>query len=140
MATIRRLLTAERTHQAAVFFDSREVEMYALGPAEQELHVLWAQLLHSDCIVVDCPVDHVRLLLLQEDHTRLDRVFNTESRDDTRAFLTDTVAAIGGLPFCGRVPPSMWTLAWFAQKRRMSRSSARSGLRRIDVRINNEDP
>jgi hypothetical protein len=90
-----------------ITFCFRQDERYALGPAEQELHVLGAQLLHSDGIVVDSPVDHIRLLLLQEDHPRLDRVFNAESRDDTGAFLADTVAAVGGLPFCGWVPPSM---------------------------------
>lgn len=84
-----------------------ETKSFALGPTEQELHILWAQLLHGDGIIVDSPVDHVRLLLLQEDHTRLDRVFNAKSRDDTGALLSDTVAAVGGLPFCGRIPPSV---------------------------------
>jgi hypothetical protein len=76
-----------------------------LGTAEQELHVLGSQLLHGNLVLVDCAVDHVRLLLLQHDHARLDRVFNAQASDDTRPLLTDTVATIGRLPFGCWVPP-----------------------------------
>ena len=43
-----------------------------LATAEQELHVLWRQLFHSDLIIIDSAVYHVCFLLLQHDHTRLD--------------------------------------------------------------------
>jgi len=78
-----------------------------LGAAEQELHVLGCQLLHGDFVLVDCAVDHVRLLLLQHDHARLNRVFNAQARDDTRPLLTDAVATISRLPFGCWVPPSV---------------------------------
>lgn len=47
-----------------------------LAPAEKELHILWRQLLHSDLIIIDSAVDHVRLLLLQHHHAALDGVFD----------------------------------------------------------------
>lgn len=78
-----------------------------LGAAEQELHVLRCQLLHGDLVLVDCAVDHVRLLLLQHDHARLDGVFNAQASDDTRPLLTDTMATVSRLPFGCRVPPSV---------------------------------
>ena len=78
-----------------------------LGAAEQELHVLGCQLLHGDLVLVDCAVDHVRLLLLQHDHARLDGVFNAQASDDTRPLLTDTMATVSRLPFGCRVPPSV---------------------------------
>ena len=77
-----------------------------LAPTEQKLHILRRQLLHGNLVVVDRPVDHVGLLLLQHHHPALDRVLDAQPRDDTRPFLPDAVAAVGGLPFGGGVPPS----------------------------------
>jgi hypothetical protein len=77
-----------------------------LGTTEQELQVLRGQLVHGDFVVVDSAADHVGLLLLKQNHTRFDRVFDTETRDDARASLTNAVAAVSGLPFRRRVPPT----------------------------------
>ncbi len=77
-----------------------------LSSAEQELEILGAQLLHSHLVVVDTGTNHASFLLLEQDHTRLDGVFDAETRDDTRALLADAVATVGGLPLCSRVPPS----------------------------------
>lgn len=68
--------------------------MKHLAAPEQELHVLWRKFLQSDLVVVDGAVDHVRLLLLKKDHTRLDGILDAETGDDARALLTDAVAAI----------------------------------------------
>ena len=76
-----------------------------LCATEQELHVLRGELLHGRLVLVDGAVDHVGLLLLQHYHARFDRVFDTQTSDDTRPLLTDTVATIRGLPFSCRVPP-----------------------------------
>lgn len=46
-------------------FTSGKTKAPALGSAKQELHILRAQFLHGDSIIVDSPVDHIGLLLLQ---------------------------------------------------------------------------
>ena len=53
-----------------------ETKVSVLRASEQELHILRRELLHTRLIVVDGAIDHVRLLLLQHDHTRLHRVFD----------------------------------------------------------------
>ena len=78
-----------------------------LAPSKQELHILRRQLLHSHLVIVDRAINHVGLLLLQHHHSALDRVLDTKTGDDARAFLPDAVAAVGGLPFCGGIPPSV---------------------------------
>ena len=70
------------------------------------MEVLRGKRLHGGVIRVDGRVDHVGLLLLQQDHTALDRVLDAETSDDTGARLPDTVASIGRLPLGGWVPPS----------------------------------
>ena len=99
------MLTNEMSNNSfkLFFIDHHDVR---LGAAEQELHVLGCQLLHGDFVLVDCAVDHVRLLLLQHNHARLNRIFNAQACNDTRPLLTDTVATIGRLPFGCWVPPS----------------------------------
>jgi hypothetical protein len=77
-----------------------------LGTAEQELEILWAQAIHSNLVVVDCTSNHSGFLLLQSDHTRLHAIFDAETSDDARAFLTNTMASISGLPFSSRIPPT----------------------------------
>jgi len=57
-------------------------------------------------IVVNRAVNHIRLLFLQHHHAALDAVFDAQARDDAGPFLADAVAAVGGLPFGGWVPPS----------------------------------
>ena len=78
----------------------------SLAAPEQELHVFGRKLLHRDLVVVDRAVDHVGFLFLQHDHAALDRVLDAETSDHARAFLSDAVAAICGLPLGGGVPPS----------------------------------
>ena len=78
-----------------------------LAPSKQELHILRRQLLHSHLVIVDRAINHVGLLLLQHHHSALDRILDTKTSDDARAFLPDAVAAVGGLPFCGGIPPSV---------------------------------
>ena len=77
-----------------------------LATPEQELHILRGKLLHSDLVIIDSAIDHISFLLLEHDHTALDRVLDAKPGDHARALLADTVAAICGLPFCGWVPPS----------------------------------
>lgn len=76
-----------------------------LVTAEQELHILGTQRLHGLVVGINSRVNHVRLLLLDEHHSALDRVFDAESRNGAGSRLADAVAAIGRLPFCSRVPP-----------------------------------
>jgi hypothetical protein len=76
-----------------------------LGTTEQELHILWGQTLHCRIVSVDSGVDHVCLLLLEQHHTRLDRILNAQSSDRARASLSDTMATISTLPLCRRIPP-----------------------------------
>jgi len=87
-----------------------------LAPTEQKLHVLRSKFFHGDLVVVDSPVDHVRLLLLKHDHTRLDRVLNAQASDDTGAPLPNTMTAIGRLPFRSGIPPpkSCVSMRWGA--------------------------
>lgn len=72
----------------------RRLRWRKLRPTEEELHILWRQLLHRGLVVVDGAIDHVRLLLLQHHHSRFDRVFDAQPSDDTRALLSDSVTAI----------------------------------------------
>ena len=74
---------------------------------EQELQILRRELLHRYLIIVDRAVDHIRLLLLQHHDPRLDRVLDAETRDDAGTALADAVAAVGALPFGGRIPPAI---------------------------------
>ena len=79
---------------------------YALASTKQKLHILWCKLLHSNIIIVNSPIDHVSLFLLQHDHTRFYGVFYAKSGNDTRSFLTDSMTTICRLPFgCGIPPP-----------------------------------
>ena len=82
-------------------------EKWYSGTAEKKLHVLRSQLLHGDLVVVDGSTNHIGLLLLQHDDTRLDRVLDTETSDDTGSLLADTMATVSRLPFGCRVPPSV---------------------------------
>ena len=102
-----------------------------LAASEEELHVFRRQFLHCDLVIVDGSVDHVGFLLLQQDHAALDRVFDTEARDDARTFLADTMAAIGRLPFCGWIPPSVVHNCQYA-------SGAIEWQGIVDLRVNNE--
>lgn len=72
---------------------------------EQELHILWRQTLHRRLISIDGRINHVRLLLLQQDHTTLDGILDTQASNGARASLTDTMATICALPLCCGVPP-----------------------------------
>ena len=67
----------------------------SLVSPEKELHVFGSQLLHGDIIIVDCRRNHVGLLLLKQDHARLDRVFDAQTRDNAGTLLADTMATIG---------------------------------------------
>lgn len=76
-------------------------------PAEKELHVAWGQPFQRLVLVlIDRAIDHVCFLLLQQNHTRLDRVFNAKSSDNAWSSLPDTVTTIGALPFRCGIPPS----------------------------------
>lgn len=77
---------------------------------KQKLHIFRRKLLHRDLIVIDRAIDHVGFLFLQHDHPALDRVLDAQTRDHARAFLSDPMAAISGLPFGGGIPPSgVWS-------------------------------
>jgi len=65
-----------------------------LRAPEKKLHIFGCQLLHRDLVVIDGAVNHVRLLLLQQDHARLDRVLDAEARDDAGTFLADSVTSV----------------------------------------------
>lgn len=80
--------------------------MLVLSATEQELHVLWSELLHGGLVGVDRRVDHVSFLFLEHDDSRFNRVFDTQTSDNARALLSDTMTTIGRLPLGGRVPPS----------------------------------
>ena len=95
-----------------------------LTSSKQKLHILRRQLLHCHLIIVNRPVNHIRLLLLQQHHPALDTIFNTQTRDDARAFLADTMTSICRLPLCGRVPPSV--------NKRMSVGAGRSNGERLN--------
>ena len=74
---------------------------------EQELHVLGCELLKCLALIfVDGSVDHICFLLLEENHSGLDGVFDAESGDHAGTLLADTVASVGALPFGCWVPPS----------------------------------
>lgn len=76
-------------------------------PAEKELHVAWGQPFQRLVLVlIDRAIDHVCFLLLQQNHTRLDRVFDAKSSDNAWPSLPDTVTTIGALPFRCGIPPS----------------------------------
>ena len=77
----------------ATQWKAKRSQSFPLRAPEQKLHVLRRQFLHRDLVVVDGAVDHVRLLLLEQDHARLDRVLDAEARDDAGAFLADSMAS-----------------------------------------------
>lgn len=79
----------------------------SLTAAEQKLHILRRELLHGNLIIIDSAINHMRLLLLQHDHARFNRVFNAKTCDNTRTFLANAMTAVSGLPFRGWVPPSI---------------------------------
>jgi hypothetical protein len=85
-------------------FAAREVNSLA---SEQELHVLLRQVLNGGVIGVDSAANHSRLLFLQQNHARLDGVFNDEALNGAIAVLSDAVAAVGRLPLSSRVPPTV---------------------------------
>lgn len=89
------------------------IKEQSLSSTEQELHILGRQLLHRRAIIVDSAIDHIRLLLLEQDHARLDRVLDAQSRDDTGPLLPDTMASVCALPLRGRVPPWVDLLGGF---------------------------
>lgn len=66
-----------------------------LASTEQELHILGCQLVEGNLIIVDSAVDHVGLLLLQQNHPGFNRVFNDKAGDDTRTTLPNSVATVG---------------------------------------------
>lgn len=78
-----------------------------LGTAEEELHVLRCQGVHRFVVAVYRGVDHVRLLLLDQDHSAFNGVLDAESRDGAGTSLTNTVATVGRLPFSGGIPPAI---------------------------------
>lgn len=77
-----------------------------LGTAEEELHVLRCQGVHRFVVAVYRGVDHVRLLLLDKNHSALDRVLDAESGDGAGAGLTNAVATVSRLPLSSGIPPS----------------------------------
>lgn len=80
--------------------------MKALGAPKQKLHIFGRQFFQRLAFVfVDRAPDQVGLLLLELDNPRLDGILDAEPGDHTRPLLTDTMAAIGTLPFGCRVPP-----------------------------------
>ena len=106
------------------FFES------VLCSTKQELHVLWRELIHSDLVIVDSPIDHVSFLLLQQHHSRFDRVFDAETSNNARSSLSNPVASVCTLPFGGRIPPPVKRLA--TRDLRVERPG--------DIRIDDEDP
>lgn len=70
------------------------------------MKIFRTQRLHRCVVGVDRAIDHIGFLLLQEDHTTLDGVLNTETGDGTGARLADSVASIGRLPLRRGIPPS----------------------------------
>ena len=56
-----------KRHQANIATTMTELARIlpaSLTAPEQELHVLWRELLHSDLVVIDSAIDHVSFLLL----------------------------------------------------------------------------
>ena len=80
-------------------------ERGTLVASEEELEVLGSQGLHRSVVRVDGRVDHVCLLLLEENHATLDGILNAKTCDDARTCLANAVATIGRLPLSSRVPP-----------------------------------
>ena len=97
--------------------ESRTSLQCRLSTTEQKLHILRRQTLHSTLIRVDSRIDHIRLLLLQQDHSTLNRILNTQSCDRARTGLSNTMTTISGLPFSSRVPPSVDMLATYIPMR-----------------------
>lgn len=83
----------------------KEKKTTNLAPAEQELHILGRETLHSSIIRIDSRVDHVGFLLLQQNHSALNGVFNAESGNGARTSLANAMAAVRRLPFRSWVPP-----------------------------------
>lgn len=83
------------------------MQLSSLVAAEQKLHILRRELLHSNLIIINGAINHMSFLLLQHDHARFNRVFNAKTCDNTRTFLANAMTAVSGLPFSGRVPPSV---------------------------------
>jgi len=76
-----------------------------LRTPKEELQIFGAQAIHSNLVIVNRSSDHGSLLLLQRDHARLDTVLDTETGDNARSLLSNTMASISGLPFGSWVPP-----------------------------------
>lgn len=74
---------------------------------EQELHILRCQALHGGLVSVYGRINHIRFLLLEQHHARLDRILDTETGDRARASLADTMTTVCALPFGGRIPPGV---------------------------------
>ena len=102
----------------------------SLRTTEQELHILRCQLFESFPLVfVDCAIDHVCFLFLEEDNTRFNRVLNAEASDDARASLTNAVASIRTLPLGCRIPPSIDCISRIRRN-----SSLRDGMTKLTDR------
>jgi len=56
-------------------------------------------------VIIDGAIDHVCLLLLKQDHSRFDGIFDAKAGDDAGTALTDAMATVGRLPFSSGVPP-----------------------------------
>lgn len=102
-----------------------------LVASEEELEVLGSQGLHGSVVRVDRRVDHIRLLLLEENHAAFDRVLDTETCDDARTRLANAMATIGRLPLSSRVPPPVIHLS--------VRTPNHYGHGSMHIRIDNED-
>ena len=67
--------------------------------SEKELQIFGAQRVHGCVVRVDSGVDHVSLLLLQENHPALNRVLDAQAGDAAGTGLANAVASICRLPF-----------------------------------------
>jgi hypothetical protein len=79
-----------------------------LRTTEKELHILWGKRFHSLVVGVDSRMNHVGLLLLDQHHSALNRIFNAKAGNRAGSSLADTMASIGRLPFGSRVPPPIY--------------------------------